>query len=370
MKKGAVLAALLYAWAWSCPAQEASPYDTSLSRLVQSLVDTLPEKTLSEQRLVAVGDFVCGSISCNGTRYTGKLGHLLSTDVSAFLVREKRLRVVTRDALDDLLNEKDFWLSDMVSGRTIPKVKRDFSAFTLLVRGRYFADVRKDEVRVSAEVIEVQTGEKLASTSVMLPTRNLPVPPDSKELSLAESLAGNLNQTATAVTKITKAQPEGDRVRVRVWTDSRKKVFKEGKKLGFKVSVDRDAYLWLFDVRPDGKTVMIFPNAYHKENFLEAGKVIRLPGEEMGFEFVVEPPFGPEAVQAVATTSRVASEEVRTRGGLDPSSNAANPFREVTVGTKGLAETIKEVHTRGVKVRPKETPPAWAEDHWTFVTEK
>jgi hypothetical protein len=187
---------------------------------------------------------------------------------------------------------------------------------------------------------------------------------------MAESLAASLGQTTAVVTKIRASDPYGERVCVRVWIDGDRKVFRAGERLQFKVCADRDAYVWLFDVRPDGKTVMIFPNAYHQDNFLRAGQVVTLPSESMKFEFLVEEPFGPEAVQAVATTSRLVTEEIRTRGGLGSATDTGAPFKELAQGAKGLAETIEDIHLRGIGVAPKEVPPAWAEDHWTFVTEK
>ncbi|HUT61372.1 MAG TPA: hypothetical protein VNA25_26285 [Phycisphaerae bacterium] len=41
-------------------AQEPSPYDTTLERLVQSLVSSLPEEAVSQHPRIAVGCFVCG----------------------------------------------------------------------------------------------------------------------------------------------------------------------------------------------------------------------------------------------------------------------------------------------------------------------
>ena len=150
------------------------------------------------------------------------------------------------------------------------------------------------------------------------------------------------------------------------------KAFRAGDKVQFKVTVDRDAYVRLFNIRPDGSAVMIFPNAYHRDNFLRAGKVLTVPSGNMDFEFVVEPPFGPEAVQAVATTSPLASNYVATRG-LDAPAEKEDPFKHIHNGTRGLAQIIRDARSRSIAVRPKhqpELPPQWAEDHWTFVTLK
>jgi hypothetical protein len=159
-------------------------------------------------------------------------------------------------------------------------------------------------------------------------------------------------------------------VRVRIWAENFRRGYRQGEEIRFKVDVDRSAYVYLFDVRPDGKTVMIFPNAYHPDNLIKAGEAVTLPSAAMRFRFIIEEPFGPEAVQAVATTSRLASTEIQTRGGFSTSGDLGHPFTDISAGTRGLAEAIREVRTRGIGVVPNEAPPGWAENHWVFVTER
>jgi len=371
-------------------ADELPPYDTAIDSLVKNLLGDLPEDVARKHTRMAVGFFVCGDGAGGKTKYTGKFGELLASDVKARLFKARKFQLVTREDLDKLLEESDFWVSDMVSGATIPKKERKFSAFTLLVRGKYFADLKTDKVKVTAELVEIQTAEPRSLATVLLRRGTAVVTLDAKELGLGRKLAANLAETASAVAETT---PEP--VRVRVWAEGMKKVFRKGEKIRFKVKADRDAYIRLFDHRPDGKTVMIFPNAYHRDAFVKAGQVVSLPSESMGFDFTVEAPFGPEAVQAVATTSRVASEKFRTRGGLDAPENKNDPFLVVEGGMKTIADVIRETHKemikeseqpdkkpgvqtrgaggdeggqRGIGVRKNEPIPAWAEDHWTFVT--
>ena len=81
-------------------------------------------------------------------------------------------------------------------------------------------------------------------------------------------------------------------------------------------------------------------------------------------------PFGDEAVQAVATTSRAESSDVAARG-FDPSKSPENPLRVIEGGAKTLATAIREVRARSLIARPKDDPepiPSWAEDYWSFTT--
>ena len=190
--------------------------------------------------------------------------------------------------------------------------------------------------------------------------------PDPRVKTLAISL--DTTQAAVAAGREPRS-PDAERVRVRVWAEGEKKVFRAGEAPRFCVTVDRDAYVYLFDIRPDGKTVMIFPNAYHRDNFIKAGETVTVPSGDMEFHFTIQEPFGPEAVQAVATPSRLVSQEVATRG-FDPPKTVENPFRDVAAGTRGLADAIRDIQTRGIGVVPNAPKPAWDEDHWAFVTEK
>ena len=350
---------LIILWASVLFAQDPEEYSHATKRITREFIADIPEDVTAKHSKIAVGWFVCGK-----SNYTGSFGELLSTDISNTFVRDKTFKVVSRNDLNKLMEEKKFWLSDLVSSDTIPKAPEGFSAFTLLVRGKYFADVRKDTVDVRAEIVDVLTSEIISVASATINRASLPVPLDANELHRAELLSASLAETSAAVTDPARS------VRVRVWAAEARKVFRAGDELRFKVAVDRDAYVRLFNIRPDGSTIMIFPNAFHSDNFVRAAETLVVPSGKMEFKFIAESPFGPEAVQAVATTSHIVSNYIGTRG-LDSSNDTADPFKAVENGSRGLADIIRDARSRGIAVEPQgESTPAWAEDHWTFVTEK
>jgi len=109
-------------------------------------------------------------------------------------------------------------------------------------------------------------------------------------LGRVNNLTTCLAQTAAAATEPLKVgnepqpvPPPAKKVRVRVWAEGLCKTFTEGDRPRFKVIADQDAYLYLFDIAPDGRTVMLFPNAEHRDNFAHAGKVLTIPSGEMKF---------------------------------------------------------------------------------------
>ena len=348
---------------------EPLPYAEGVRNLAAELLRRIPQDVGAAHSRIAVGPFVC-----DGTNFTGKLGERLSIDLLDKLARAKTLAVVSRNDFISLMDEKDFWLSDIAASVVVPKAPEGFAAFTLLVRGGYSADAPALALHVQAQIVDVRAGRVVGATEMTIDCSSLPLPFDAREVQEARAIASDLAQTNAAVTEGVRGlppdTPAAPPVRVRVWAAGGEKMFREHEKLRFRITTDRDAYVRLFSIRSGRSPVMIFPNAYHSDNFLRAGESLTVPSSRMEFDFVVGPPFGPEAVQAVATTSRVVSNYIATRG-LDPPANESDPFTRIPGGAEGLAEIIRETRTRGVMVAPSkqaDSAPAWAEDHWTFVT--
>ena len=62
---------------------------------------------------------------------------------------------------------------------------------------------------------------------------------------------------------------------VEVWLD--KDCYVEGEFLTFHVRAERDSYLVVVDLSPDGKAAILFPNSYVREVFVRAGRTYELP---------------------------------------------------------------------------------------------
>jgi len=76
-------------------------------------------------------------------------------------------------------------------------------------------------------------------------------------------------------------------------------VYQHGELLNITVRSNQSGYLTIFDFTPDGKAQIIFPNSYHKNNFIEGEKEYSIPGELLPFQFRVAPPDGEELIYAV-----------------------------------------------------------------------
>ena len=360
-------------------AEAANSYDDAVKELVAKLVKRFPHTAAEKQQAIAVGWFAQGA-----SKYTGRIGDLLARDVRAELLRSKRLKVVTLDVkpLDEI---KFAWMTDSIDPETAPRAPKGFTAFTLLLRGQYYADIRKDTVTLRAQIVDVAKGELVSAEGASFERNDSPIPLDAKELGNAEQLANEMQQAAQAVKEKVEVggkplPPPQQKVRVRLWTEGFRKIYQEGEKVRFRATVDRDAFLFLFNLRADGSTVLLYPNAYHPDNLVKAGQVVAIPSDAMKFDLVVEPPYGDEAVQGIATTSREAAQAMRGRGidNLRPAAQAPPrgvTFRGIDGGARNVAEIIRDVRVRGIGVRPRQEGgqtvyevPAWAENSWSLRT--
>ena len=101
--------------------------------------------------------------------------------------------------------------------------------------------------------------------------------------------------------------------------------YMEGDSTTVQFTVNRSAYIYLFEIRPDGTVRMLFPNGYSTQNFVSAGSYT-LP--EGLYQFPIEGPAGMEHIQIVASLAPLAF----------PNPSQANPYPLVgTNATEAVA---------------------------------
>jgi len=92
--------------------------------------------------------------------------------------------------------------------------------------------------------------------------------------------------------------------KVNVWVDKGEgATYYSGDNLTVYFQSNRNCYLTLFDFTPEGEVYQIFPNYWHQDNFIRAGKVYKIPAPGDAFEFTVRGPAGEEIIKAIATTT-------------------------------------------------------------------
>jgi len=109
----------------------------------------------------------------------------------------------------------------------------------------------------------------------------------------------SMGQNNVAPLGIFPSPPESSELEVRVWVD--KAAYQDGAPIVISYSVNKAAYIYIWDILPDGTAVQMFPNPELAgiNNYVQAGEHT-LPGS-----WHVGPPFGTEFVQILATTTPV-----------------------------------------------------------------
>jgi len=77
---------------------------------------------------------------------------------------------------------------------------------------------------------------------------------------------------------------------------------------------------------------LIFPNQYHRTNFIKKGEIYKIPDATYPFSFVLGKPYGTEFIKVIAST--VQFKEIE------------EPFKDMGTGTEGFVE-------RGLSVERK-----------------
>jgi len=90
--------------------------------------------------------------------------------------------------------------------------------------------------------------------------------------------------------------PTPSSIALNIWTDKQSYTIGEYATIYF--SVDQPAYVYIYDIQPDGITRLIFPNAYSQNNYVGPG-IHQLP--DGMYHFTVAPPTGMESLQAFAS---------------------------------------------------------------------
>jgi len=83
-----------------------------------------------------------------------------------------------------------------------------------------------------------------------------------------------------------------------IWTD--KPEYTVGETATISFVVNQPAYVYIYDIQPDGIVRQIYPNAYSQSNYLQAGTHSLPDGP---YTFTVAPPTGVEQLQLVASQS-------------------------------------------------------------------
>lgn len=169
-----------------------------------------------------------------------------------------------------------------------------------------------------------------------------------KNLIAAAALTLGLFGTAHAAPKITAqsiiVNPVQTDLNVKVWTDksastSQVPNYTPGERIRLYTQVNRDAYVYLFNVDPQGQVDLILPNRYAGgANFVKANTVKAFPDSGDQFTFDIAAPYGLNKVLALASLTPLNLDQIASFKG------SQSKFATVNVrGQQQLAQALSIV---------------------------
>ena len=218
---------------------------------------------------------------------------LLKNELKIALGEQENFRIIARDNLKDIMKEKRFQSLGLMdpSAKT---TKISIDGIDAILRGRFFYKNRI--VTLYPELVTLKDGSIL-SNSIEIPDFKINcdiIPSNFKEsFDNAKSIKGIVGNLQNGF-------------KLDLATKESKKEYKEGEAIHFQVKSEIDANIALFAHFANGETVLLYPNAFSKNEKLKAGKTVVLPDENKPeFEIFVQAPFGCDVIQVVASDKEI-----------------------------------------------------------------
>lgn len=87
-----------------------------------------------------------------------------------------------------------------------------------------------------------------------------------------------------------------------------------GTSLRLEISADSNCYIYILNIGTSGKTSILLPNEYEKDNHFAAHQTYHFPDKDYGFE--IEGPPGKETIQVMALTHQLESLHTMAESGV------------------------------------------------------
>ncbi len=268
--------------------------------LVKQLADKAKVKDKSLK--VAVGDFPCATPGSPGI---STLSRVLHDKFSEATAAYSGFKLISRDRLGDLIKERKLQSMDIIN----PDARLEpvsISGIDAIIRGHYLLDYPNLTIR--AELVMLNGGRTFPVTKTFpvdrLKVNGLFPPQSGGDIDTRYLLPPNVENSwknFVSVAAIGSAIHNHD-IKLKIWTKSGRTDFADGDKIHFNIMAERNCYVAIIDHFSDGGSVLLFPNRFSKDNFVQAKKVFSVPGNDRQLAYFLEisPPFGSDIVQVIA----------------------------------------------------------------------
>lgn len=110
---------------------------------------------------------------------------------------------------------------------------------------------------------------------------------------------GDPNEYQLSVNRLLSLVPSAPPFEIQVWTE--RETYHVGEEVTFFFRSGQDAHLTLIDIDADGAVKILFPNAFHENGIIRAGRIYSFPAADDTFDILAEGPPGVERIKAIAT---------------------------------------------------------------------
>jgi len=249
-------------------------------------------------------------------------------------------RILNEDITTILARAEDLKLKEItIEECKPPEENAEANSLDYYVTGSY--RMEKIGLEIRSRLIDTQTKNIQSSANIVIERKEL----NPDDLALIDTMSEEFKSTQRKksyqehLEKLVAAKPLDSSFDVRVWTD--KKEYEVKEKIIFYIKSQKNSYLTMLDVSPNGNITVIFPNKFHRDNFIESGVTYQVPSPHYGFEFSVTGPAGLERIKAIVTLNKVSLLKLDLENGFH------NLEKETTRGTRAIQALSKQVDSVG-----------------------
>ena len=247
-------------------------------------------------------------------------------------------RIITEDVKTILALAEDLKLKEIqFNEEEKPEKTAKANRLDYYVNGSYRMENTGLEVR--ARLIDTKTKNIQSSANILIERKEL----NHQDLVLLDSKASEFKAVKKKksyqehLEKLVAAKSYNPSINAKVWTDKKEYEIKE--KIVFYIKADKKGYLTMLDISPSGDITVIFPNKFHRDNFIHAGVTYQIPAPNYEFEFNVQGPPGLERIKAIVTSNNISLLK------LDLGKGFHSIKKETTRGTRAIQILSKQVES-------------------------
>ena len=255
-------------------------------------------------------------------------------------------RILNEDIKTILARAEDLKLKEIkIEEGKPPEEIAEANSLDYYVTGSY--RMEKTGLEIRSRLIDTQTKNIQSSANIVIKRNEL----NPDDLALIDTMSEEFKSAQKKknykehLEKLVAAKPLDSSFDVRVWTDKKeyevRDNFIEKEKIIFYIKSQKNGYLTMLDVSPNGNITVIFPNKFRRDNFIEAGVTHQVPSPDYGFEFEVTGPAGLERIKAIVTLNKVSLLKLDLENGFHSVKN------ETTRGTRTIQALSKQMDSVG-----------------------